>query len=203
MYREKGMPNEIDELNIKESRMEFDWWQQHDVFSFQWWIIVIVNVLFVALLLIFMDRKRTRSTVLAFMTGLFIVGAVDQVGKFFDLWRYPHQLIPFTENLNAVDFFVIPSIVAYMYQKFSTWKSFLIADVVVSLVIAYVGEPIFVSLDMYELVRWSYWKSLIVLVAIAILVKGFVDLTQSNVLHFDVDRELVINFNHRNKKKIR
>ncbi|BFT74291.1 CBO0543 family protein [Paenibacillus sp. P36] len=197
------MPNEIEELNVKESRMEFDYWLQQDVFSFQWWVIVIVNLVVFALLLILIDRKRTLSTVLAFMTAFIIVGAVDQIGKFFDLWRYPHQLIPFTENLNAVDFFVVPSIFAYLYQRFSSWKSFLIADVVASLVISYIGEPLFVSLGMYQLMRWSYWQSFIVLVPIAILVKGFVDLTQSNVLHFNVDRELVINFNARNKKKIR
>lgn len=196
------MPNEIEELNVKESRMELDYWLQHDIFSFQWWIIVIINVLFVALLLIFMDRKRTLSTTLAFLTGFIIVGVVDQVGKFFDLWRYPHQLLPFTENLNAVDFFVVPSIFAYMYQKFSTWKSFLIADLVASFVISYVGEPIFVSIGMYELVKWSYWESVLVLFPIGILVKAFVDMSQSNLLHFDVDRELVIDFNHR-KKKIR
>lgn len=140
---------------------------------------------------------------LAFLTGFIIVGVVDQVGKFFDLWRYPHQLMPFTENLNAVDFFVVPSIFAYMYQKFSAWKSFLIADLVASLVVSYVGEPIFVSLGMYELVKWSYWESFIVLFPIAILVKALVDVAHSNVFHFDSDRELVINFNHRNKKKIR
>lgn len=197
------MPNEIEELNIKESRMELDYWLQHDVFSLKWWIIVIVNVLFVALLLINLDRKRTLSTMLAFLTGFIIVGVVDQVGKFFDLWRYPHQLMPFTENLNAVDFFVVPSIFAYMYQKFSAWKSFLIADLVASLVVSYVGEPIFVSLGMYDLVKWSYWESFIVLFPIAILVKALVDVAHSNVFHFDSDRELVINFNHRNKKKIR
>lgn len=197
------MPNEIEELNIKESRMELDYWLQHDVFSLKWWIIVILNVLFVALLLINMNRKRTLSTALAFLTGFIIVGVVDQVGKFFDLWRYPHQLMPFTENLNAVDFFVVPSILAYMYQKFSTWKSFLIADLVASLVVSFVGEPIFVSLGMYELVKWSYWESLIVLFPLAILVKAFVDVLHSNVFHFDGDRELVIDFNHRNKKKVR
>lgn len=197
------MPNEIEELNIKESRMELDYWLQHDVFSLKWWIIVILNVLFVALLLINMNRKRTLSTALAFLTGFIIVGVVDQVGKFFDLWRYPHQLMPFTENLNAVDFFVVPSIFAYMYQKFSTWKSFLIADLVASLVVSFVGEPIFVSLGMYELVKWSYWESLVVLFPIAILVKAFVDVLHSNVFHFDGDRELVIDFNHRNKEKIR
>ncbi|MDU0201877.1 MULTISPECIES: CBO0543 family protein [Paenibacillus] len=197
------MPNEIEELNTKESRMEFDYWLHQDVFSFQWWVIVIANLVVFVLLLISMDRKRTLSTVLAFMTAFIIVGAVDQVGKFFDLWRYPHQLIPFTENLNAVDFFVVPSIFAYLYQRFSSWKSFLIAGVVASLVISFIGEPIFVSLGMYQLMRWSYWESFIILVPITILVKGFVDLTQSNVLHINVDRELVINFNPRNKKKIR
>ncbi|MCY9660153.1 hypothetical protein P5G65_03715 [Paenibacillus chondroitinus] len=197
------MPNEIEELNVKESQMEFDYWLHQDVFSFQWWVIVIVNLVVFVLLLIAMDRKRTLSTVLAFMTAFIIVGAVDQIGKFFDLWRYPHQLIPFTENLNAVDFFVVPCIFAYLYQRFSSWKSFLIAGIVASLVISFIGEPIFVSLGMYQLMRWSYWQSFIVLVPIAILIKGFVDLTQSNVLHFNIDRELVINFNTRNKKKIR
>ncbi|WP_310189006.1 CBO0543 family protein [Bacillus sp. 3255] len=189
-------------MNIQEHRMELDWWLQHDIFSFQWWIIVIVNVLFVALLLIFMDRKRTLLTALAFMTSFVIIGMIDQIGKFFDLWRYPHQLVPFTENLNTVDFFVVPCVMAYIYQKFGAWKSFLIAALVASLVISYVGEPIFVALDMYELVNWSYWKSFFVLVLIAILAKGFVDLLQGNRLQFNVDRELVIDFQHR-KKKIR
>ncbi|MCY9696957.1 CBO0543 family protein [Paenibacillus alginolyticus] len=196
------MPNEIEELKIKENRMELDWWLHHDFISFQWWIIVIANVLFFVLLLIYMDRKRTLSTALAFMTGFMIVGTSDQIGKFFDLWRYPHQLVPYTENFNAVDFFVVPCIFAYIFQKFTTWKSFLIADLVTSLVISFVGEPVFVSLGMYDMVRWSYWKSFLLLVPIAILVKGFVDLAQGNMLHFDIDRELAINFNHR-KKKIR
>ncbi|MBP1962964.1 CBO0543 family protein [Paenibacillus aceris] len=196
------MPNEIEELNIKENRMELDWWLHHDIFSFQWWIIVITNVLFVVLLLIYMDRKRTLSTALAFMTSFMIVGTTDQLGKFFDLWRYPHQLVPFTENLNTVDFFVVPCIYAYIYQKFSAWKSFLIAGLVASLVISFVGEPLFVYLDMYDLVRWSYWKSFLLLVPIAVLVKGFVDLADGKMVHFDMNREMVINVNHR-KKKIR
>ncbi|MFD0693926.1 CBO0543 family protein [Paenibacillus sp. GCM10027628] len=196
------MPNEIDELNRKANQMEMDWWLHHDLFSFQWWIIVIVNVLFFALLLFYIDRKRTLKITLALLFSFIIVGTFDQIGIFFQWWSYPHQFIAFTEQYNAADFFVVPCIFALIYQWFAAWRSFLVANLAASVVIAFIGEPIFVALGIYKLNNWSYLKSFLVLFVIAILVKAIVDWIGENKLQVNADRELTIDFN-KSKQKIR
>ncbi|MCZ8514071.1 hypothetical protein O9H85_16895 [Paenibacillus filicis] len=92
------MPNEIDELNGKANRMELDWWMSHDLFSLQWCIIVLVNLISFILFLVLIDRKRTMQITLAFMFGFTIAGFTDEFGKFFQWWSYPHEFIPFSKR---------------------------------------------------------------------------------------------------------
>jgi hypothetical protein len=194
------MRDEIDQLSQKVNTMEMDWWIKDDLFSLQWWVIVIVNVFFFALFLFFIDRKRTLKITVAFLIGFSIVGSSDEIGDYFHLWSYPHEFIPFSGRFNAVDFFVIPSIFALMYQKFRTWRSFLIADVIISSLNSYIGERIFVLLGIYKLNNWTYTKSFLVLFVIAILIKAIVDSIGENRLQVPADREVTFNFFKRKQK---
>ena len=195
------MPNDIEELNVKESRLELDYWLQHDVF------VPVVDhchyqcVIYRAAAHPYGSKKDTQHS----------SGLHDRIyhrwggrsgRQVFRLMAIPASTHPIYRELKCCRLFCYSfHFCVYVSEVFDL--ELVPIAVRTSLVISYVGEPIFVSLDMYELVRWSYWASLLVLVGIAILMKGVVDLTQSSVLHFDVNRELVIDFKHRNKKKIR
>ncbi len=97
--------------------------------------------LFVFYLLI--DRQRIIFILLVFFISFVLVGTVDELGKFFGVWSYPHQLLVFTHRFNSVDFAVIPVILTLVYQFFSKWKFYWIASLIASAFIAFIGVPIF------------------------------------------------------------
>ncbi|WP_248930003.1 CBO0543 family protein [Paenibacillus hamazuiensis] len=169
------MQNQIDNMLSSAHQMERNWWLTNDLFTFPWWVIVFVNAFFLVLFIMFIDRRRTRQITLALLFGYAIVGVFDQTGKYFMLWSYPHQLVPFVANFNAVNFLAVPCIFAIMYQKFMSWKTFVIADLLAALVNAYIAEPIFVALGIYKLNQWSYTGSFIVLFLIGLAVKAITD----------------------------
>ncbi|NHN31747.1 CBO0543 family protein [Paenibacillus agricola] len=194
---------EIDQLNQRANTMEMEWWLTHDLFSLQWWIIVIVNLAFIGLLLFFIDRNRTMTILLAFLVGFSLVGFVDQTGKFFRFWSYPHQFLPFSENFNAVDFFAIPIMFTLIYQRFGTWRAYLIAAVVFSLLSSYIGEPIFVFLDIYKLDNWTYTKSFFALCVMSVFLKAMVDwmVGKREQVHTDTDHKVAFSF-FKSKQKV-
>lgn len=169
------MLTEIENLTNKLHQMEMTWWLNHTLFTFNWWFILLVNLLFFFAFLVFMDRGSALRITLAFMFSFVIVGTFDQIGKFFSLWSYPHEFFIFTENFNAVDFLAVPSIFALMYQIFTSWRIFLVANLFICLINSYIAQPIFVALDIYKLDNWNYFRSLVTLFFIAIVVKALTD----------------------------
>ncbi|UKS29960.1 hypothetical protein LOZ80_13875 [Paenibacillus sp. HWE-109] len=174
------MLNEIENLTKQLHQMEMSYWFHHDIFTFQWWFIVVVNVLFFLALLFLLDKGRALRIMLAFMLSFVILGTFDQIGQYFELWSYAHEFIAFTENYNAVDFLAIPSIFALTYQMFTSWRIFLVASLFVCLFNAFIAEPIFVALDIYHLDHWNYFGSFIILYFVVILVKALTDLVGRN-----------------------
>ncbi|WP_328266143.1 CBO0543 family protein [Priestia megaterium] len=100
-----------------------------------------------------------------------MVGLVDEFGKFFNLWCYPHQMLPFTDRFNTVDFAIIPLSIALVYQFFSKWKFFFIAHAVTSAIIAFIGIPLFRALHLYELLNWTIFYSFLTVFIIGLVVK--------------------------------
>lgn len=114
--------------------------------------------------------KRSFSAA-RFFISFDIVGLVDEFGKFFNLWCYPHQMIPFTDRFNTVDFAIIPVSIALVYQFFSKWKFFFIAHAVNSAIIAFIGIPLFRALHLYELLNWTIFYSFLTVFIIGLVVK--------------------------------
>ncbi|KML30072.1 hypothetical protein M3592_08945 [Priestia aryabhattai] len=154
---------------------EFSYWVHQDLFSFQWWLIVVINALFLLLFYFFIDRQRLFFMLLVFFISFDIVGLVDEFGKFFNLWCYPHQMLPFTDRFNTVDFAIIPVSIALVYQFFSKWKFFFIAHIITSAVIAFIGIPIFKALYLYQLLNWSMFYSFLTVFVMGIVVKMISD----------------------------
>jgi hypothetical protein len=177
------MDKEIERITSTLHQMEMDYWIHHDLFSIHWWVILILNAIFLILFLLFIDRQRILLITIAFLISYIINTISDDIGEYFLLWSHPHQLVQFLAPLTTVEFIIVPSIMALMYQTFSRWKFFVIADFFVASIISFIVQPIFVYTDLYKLHNWTYFYSMGVLFLIGIVVKiftDFIDLKQHN-----------------------
>ncbi|AST93022.1 hypothetical protein BC6307_18045 [Sutcliffiella cohnii] len=169
------MFEQLQELNKQANRIETEYWVNHDLFSWQWWFIVIINLLFLVLLILFMDKQRIQIITIAFLFSFILVGIVNELGSFYGWWSYPHQFITALKTMNAVDFLTVPVIITLFYQTFGKWKIYLITTTVFFLILSFVGIPIFVYFDFYKLHTWNYFYSFLTLLLVSILVKLFTD----------------------------
>lgn len=157
------------------NQKELEYWLNHDVFSANWWFIVFINFLFLVLLLILIDRQRILIISLTFIVSFTLIGLINESGKYFGLWSYPHQFLPFVESFNAVDFMTIPVIFTLIYQTFSKWKYYLIAILVMSLIIGFIFIPVFVHFNFYKLHNWNYFYSFLTMLIVGCLLKLIVN----------------------------
>ena len=141
------MYSQTDKMGSKYHSLQRDIWLHYDLFSLGWWSIVIINVLFLILFILLIDRYRSLLISFAFGVSFVIVGIADEIGSFYDRWSYAHQFLVFTHRFNAVDFALIPAIMALTYQYFSKWKPYVVAAVIMSAIMCFIGIPIFVFLD--------------------------------------------------------
>jgi len=169
------MYSKIDKMGSKYHSLQTDIWLHHDLFSFGWISIVIINIVFLILFILLIDRYRTLLISFAFTVSFVIVGIGNEIGSYFDFWSYPHQFLVFTHRFNAVDFSVMPVMMALIYQYFSKWKPYFVATVIMSAIICFIGVPIFVILRLYKLENWNYFYSFLVTLLMFVIMKMIVD----------------------------
>ncbi|KQL52412.1 hypothetical protein AN964_01885 [Heyndrickxia shackletonii] len=171
----KSMYNQSDQIGNRYHSLQTKIWLHHDVFSGHWWTIVILNILFLIVFLMLMDRYRILLITFSFLVNFVIVGFTDEIGTYFNAWSYPHQLAVFTHRLNAVDFFVVPISMSLTYQYFSKWKMYILSSILLSAIICFIAAPIFVYFHLYEIENWNYFYSFVVMMLMLMLSKIFVD----------------------------
>ncbi|WP_223594777.1 CBO0543 family protein [Neobacillus bataviensis] len=170
------MYQQMEELHKSLNQIQKEYWIHTDLFSFQWWVIAVVNFGLFFLFIVLIDRQRILPITIAFLVAFIIVGTLDETGVKFNLWEYPHQLLFFTARFNAADFGIVPSLVALLYQYCSKWKPYIIGNPLLSALISFVGATLFSKMDIYKLLNWNYFYSFLVSLVSLIVIKAIVDL---------------------------
>jgi hypothetical protein len=169
------MYTKIDKMGSKFHSLQADIWLHNDLFSLGWWSIVIINLIFIIVFVFLIDRYRMLLISLNFVVNFVIVGLTNELGSYFDFWSYPHQFIVFTHRFNAVDFALVPVVMTLTYQFFNKWRNYLFATIVLSVIIDFLGIPIFVYFNLYKLNNWNYFYSFLVTILMFLLSKIIVD----------------------------
>jgi len=117
------------------------------------------------------DKGRIKDILLY---GLFVALTttyLDSIGNELVLWSYPHSLLPLMPKLFPVDISLLPVVFMLIYQYFPQWKPFTIATIITSLLSAFIVEPVFVYVGIYEMYKWEFWYSFIIYVALSFIFK--------------------------------
>ncbi|QHW29734.1 hypothetical protein GZH47_02020 [Paenibacillus rhizovicinus] len=167
--------NEIKQLEQALTKLKVNYWLHHDLFSLPWWILLVTYILPWLIWWRLVDKDRIAVILFYGMFMSFLVSLMDEIGTVFNLWSYPTQLIRILPRLYPVDFSFLPVVHMLIFQYFKRWKPFLIGNAIMGAVFAFIGEPLFVWMDIYELDHWEYYYSFPIYIAKALFVKWLVE----------------------------
>ncbi|WHY94550.1 CBO0543 family protein [Neobacillus cucumis] len=166
--------DEIRSIEYKLAEMKNEYWLHHDLFTFQWWLLLIIFILPWILWWRYVDKYRLKDILLFGSLLMLLVGLLDDIGLNAQLWSYPYKLLQVIPRLVAIDHGIL--IVAHMtvYQFFTKWKSFIIVNLVMATIFTFIFEPLTVWLNIYKLDNWKYIYSFPLYIAKAVFVKWLV-----------------------------
>lgn len=143
-------------------------WMEEILFSWRWWVSVVLTIAPWAIWAIFRKRESTlRLLSIGFFT-MFLTAWMDYIGVDLGYWYYPVDAIPFAPSFIPYDFCLFPVLVMTLLQfkpRISPyWKAAFF-----SVFNTFVAEPLLEFLEFYEELRWSPMYSLPIYFAIYLL----------------------------------
>jgi hypothetical protein len=166
---------EILSMHSELEKMESVYWKSHDLFSFQWWLLLLILIVPWIVWIRYVDRNRIKDILLFGALLIILVGLMDELGVNLSLWSYPYKLTYLITRLTAIDYGIIIVVHMFVYQFFRDWKSFLIVNTIIATIFTFICEPITVWLGIYKLGNWKYIYSLPIYILKASFIKWIVD----------------------------
>lgn len=149
-------------------------WLQSDFFHPLWWILLALFIMSAYLWWKLADKsKLSELTLYTAIIILFII-VLDELGEELSLWYYSVDITPLFPPISAVNITSMPLIYMLIYQRFRSWKSFVIATAAMSVVFCFVFEPIFVWSGIYTKLAWKSYYGLPLYFFIAVASKFMV-----------------------------
>ena len=169
---------ELRQIEYRLNEMKHAYWLHHDLFTFQWWLLLIIFIVPWIIWWRYVDKQRLGEILLFGGLLMILVGLLDDIGVNARLWSYPYQLVQIIPRLLPIDYGIL--IVAHMtvYQYFSKWRSFIIVNIIMATVFTFIFEPLSVWLNIYHLENWRYIYSFPLYIAKVLFVKGLVQVIQ-------------------------
>lgn len=167
--------NEILALQTRLHELQYQHWLQHELFTPQWWALLAVLIIPWIIWWKLVDKTKT-GTILAY--GLFIIleiTAMDATGAALQYWIYPIKLLPVVPDTVGIDWGLLAVAHMLIYQYFPRWKSFIVAETIFAVVLAFLGEPFAEWWKLYYVLNWYHHWSLPIYVIKAIFAKWLIE----------------------------
>jgi len=116
----------IDIINIQNKliKMQYQDWLNRDLFSFQFWLLIILLTVPWLVWWKFVNKNRLVEILLyGFLTNI-VVTFLDEFGCQLNLWEYPIDIEPLFPRMIPINYTVLPVVFMFLYEHFSSWSSF-------------------------------------------------------------------------------
>ena len=145
------------ELARKLSQESYQHWVSYELFSLNWFILIIVNAIFYIIWLKLLDKSR--------ISHLLLIGSLSAVGYligdivlmgFFGVAEYKVNLTPFEPALFIVSVTIAPIVIMLVQQYMSSWKGYLLWNSIGMAFLDFVLLPIYSLVGIYQFHSWNY-----------------------------------------------
>ena len=166
--------DKIIELRKQTSNIQNDLWLNESLFSFPWWVSIILAIASVILFWKLVDKNRFSEITLVGFVSAVVTTLFNDIGVDLTLWTYPTQIFGLIRSFIILDLVMIPTAFMLLYQYFKNWKKYIIAITVFSAFGSFIAQPLFSLIGKYKLINWSYLYSFPVYIVMGILIKAVV-----------------------------
>jgi hypothetical protein len=159
------------EIRILEDKMfflELNNWLKNEFLSWEWWILVGFLVVPWVIWAKLVKRDLLLEALLYGSIICILTTLLDLIGLPFRFWDYPIEFIPIIPRAFPFDFSMIPVAYMLLYQYFRTWKSFIIAQIIMALAYAFIGEPFCTWIELVSYIKWTYIYSFVYYIIVGI-----------------------------------
>jgi len=153
------------------TQLRVEKWLNLDLFSWQWWILVVLLILPWLIWWKYADKKRLPEIFIVGLMVLILSSYMDAILSELSLWNYHYWVIPYWPRLISADFSFIPVCFMLVYQKYRTWPSYLAANAVLAFLLAVPTEMILVWADIFQMNLWRSYYGIPIFFAMGILVR--------------------------------
>lgn len=175
MYTPTVGYDEILSIHSKFKDIKYEHWVSYELFTVQWWTMIILMIVSWIIWWKLLDRSRTSNLTLHGLFVFFSCTAMDAFGISHHLWIYPINVTAKIPHLVAVNWSMLPVIYMLIYQYYPRWISFVKASIAMSAVLSFIGEPFTQWFGIYYVFHWEHIWSFPIYVLIAIIGRWLVE----------------------------
>lgn len=167
--------NEILNLLRQAHHLQYQYWLQHEFFSWQWWTLLGLLIIPWIIWWKLVDKSKV-GTILAYgIYIMFIVTAMDAIGSAMQLWIYPIKLFPVVPDSVGIDWGLLTVSHMLIYQYFPRWKLFIAAETSFAAILAFIGEPLAALCFFYLPLHWHHAWSFPIYIMKAVIGKWMIE----------------------------
>lgn len=170
---------EVEKAKERLCRLNWEYWLHENIFTFNWWFLLSMTAVCFTVWWVLVDKSRLTILILY---GRFISGIcffMDLMGSQHMLWSYPTTVFPLVDPIVVTDAVMLPCIYTLVYQKFTSWGTFLVAMIIMSAVFSFCFEPFMRAMNIYEPHHWNHVYSFPIYIIIGLFVKWLVEKIRS------------------------
>lgn len=139
-------------------QLSLEHWYHYELFTWQWWLKFTYLIIPILLLIRYLDWKRSFEILSYGLIISLISTVIDIIGVNLLWWHYPIRFLPF--GFFAVhDLVFIPIVALLIFQRYNSWKSFCIVNLLLAAVGAYIEEPLAAWIGIYKPLQWKHTYS--------------------------------------------
>lgn len=143
-------------------------WIENSLFTWQWWLGVIISIVPWILWIFIRDKKSTNRMLYIGFFAIIFAFIVNTIGISFSLWFYEYEVFPIIHIFFPWDFTLIPvSIMTLLQIKPNSYV--FIKTLFFATFSAFIAEPFFHWIKHFHLVNWRYTYSFILYIILYLI----------------------------------
>ena len=169
---------DIVKLRINMRQEHTHYWLSDNFLSWQWFLLVALNLGALIVAWIYMDRKRLLELYTYAGFVLAIGTLLDMLVLHFNFTAYEVSIAPIIPSLVTTSYIVLPVIYLLIYQYNQSWKHYIFATLISSSFNAFVTETFLIWIGVYQYLKWKHIYSFFLFLTIGILSKLFIEIVK-------------------------